>query len=333
MKKLSRDTLRLRSRWLYVNQKNLKFLPSQPIPLPFSCGYNIKDYEVYADQREDILHLFAVPNNEFDKQKSIQIYPPYCQQDSINHESIGNIELKIWVVNSERDRQIAQSIISRTHYLSSTTRGLFVGCHIVDKDKELVIRELTKNRKLNNTYDSPAWTNPLGRMIGCAVLDKLMFGNPLGRDEFADNELGSQWRERIKQKKLTRKEVVDQLGLVWASRFAVDEPYIGLRANGFDRSIGTVIACHLQEIAANYYLPPARRIEVIRTVKKKRAEELTKTTEPKSDFLTLAGYKIVRNHVYSRPLSIPGSEGFSYPADPKDKNRITYRKVYYYFEL
>lgn len=328
MEKLSKDTLRLRSRWLYVNQENLEFLPSRPIPLPFGCGYKIKDYELYADLRESILHLFAVPNNEFDKEKFIQIYPPYCQQDYIHHENLGNIELKIWVVNSERDRQIAQSIISRTHYLSSTRRGLVVGCKIVNKNQELAIRKLTENRKLNNTYDSPAWTNPTGRMIGCAVLDKLMFGNPHGRDEFADNELGEQWRERI-----NKKDVVDQLGLVWASRFAVDKPYIGLRASGFDRSIGTVIACHLKEIAANYYLPAARRIEVIRTVNKKYAEELTRTTEPKSDFLTLAGYKIARNHVYSRPISIPDSEGFSYPADPKDKNRITYRKVYYYVEL
>lgn len=333
MEKLSKDKLKLRSRWLYINQENLGIPLSRPIPLPFNCGYNIENYELYAKQDEDSLQLFAAPNGKSEEVDRIQIYPPYCKQTYICHKEIGKVELQILVVNSEQDRQISQSIISRTHYLSSTTRGLFVGCKIVDKKKELAIRKLTKERKLNNAYDSPAWTNPTGRIIGCAVLDKLMFGNPLGRDEFAKKELGKQWRKQVEKKKLTRKDIVDQLGLVWASRFAIDKPYMGLSSKGFNKSIGTIIADHLKEIAANYYLPPARRIEVIRTVDKQRAEELTKKKKPKSDFLTRAGYKIVKNHVYSRPISIPDSEGFSYPANLKDKNRTTYRKVYYYVEL
>lgn len=336
--KIGRDRLRQRKNWLYIRESPFS---ENPLPLSFGCGLDLDKHSLsLAKSGQDVsLHARGTDSNG----KYVQIFPPYQAADRVTHPKLGKIDLDLWVVNRAREKQIAQAIIDRTHYLKPVHSGIFLGVRFKDTSMEKQLRKSASSRRnSNNRFVSSAWTNPEGQMIGCATLGTLLFGVPHGRNAFAESILGADWIEQLKASEkarrqeereprpgeLTRSRVVRKLGLAWGSRFALEIPYVGL-------GIGTVLAKHLKKVASHYRLPPAQWIEVIRTVKKEKAQKLVDEETADDDFLTRAGYTIAKEHIrYARPKwkAMP-KEGHLIPPDATDAESSTYRKLYYYAEI
>jgi hypothetical protein len=126
-----------------------------------------------------------------------QIHPPYSVVERMSLKG-KSTRIRFWVVLSDLDRLRARQLIEREHYLMPTNRGLFLVCGI------------EKNGSRTGH-----------KIIGVAVLDTLMHGNPkLGRSQFATEALGSDaWLN------WPRNKIVGKLRLAWASRFAVHSDY------------------------------------------------------------------------------------------------------------
>jgi len=338
MKLVDSSDLRLYQNWLHHAGNDLD-LSSNPIPLPFGSNLSLENHNVYFHNTQEDLEVWA---NEKSGEQKVRLYPPYAAIDVINHPDLGDIELSIFCINAEADRQILQSIIARMHYLSASARGLLLGCRFqsTDDQKNLLQAAQEKQTMVDERYRSSAWTDPMGRVIGGATLDALTFGVPKGRDAFAGDILGNpSWREDLaraekerreedreaKEGELTRSGLVKQLRLAWASRFALDAPYTGL-------GIGSLLAKHLKIVAAKYRIPYAERIEVIRTVERERAEELLDESSDSNDFLTMAGYEPVLS-MYSRPKwMLDPDTGLNLPPAKQADNPV-YEKIYYLAEL
>jgi len=227
------------------------------VTIPFGFGLKRKECVVEITSNDRVHKVTAALKS--DRTKIAQLHPAYSATERLNVK--GKLaKLRVWVVLSDLDRLRGRQLIEREHYLMPTGRGLFLACGIEE-----------------DSAKTP-------RIIGVAVLDTLVHGNPyIGRSHFATEVIGSRaWM------KWPRDKIVDKLGLSWASRFAVHSSFHGF-------GIGTLLARHLKTVARNFRLPPADFIEVITTVRK--------TKEPSQrDFLVEAGYTRVDTPLKSSPL-------------------------------
>ncbi|WP_227376261.1 hypothetical protein [Haladaptatus halobius] len=329
MDDLDSESLQLRRNWLYLD-KPPDYVTRNPLPLPFGCGFDVSKHRAFTKKTDDGFKLIASTDREIEgttSENKVELYPPYSSAGVVNVESIGELELKFWCLNADRDRQIGEAIIRRMHYLSSIPNGLYIGCRFKNEKDQMKLRKKSRKEReiVSNRFQSSGWTDSPGRLIGCAVLSELLFGVPKGRDQFAGKVLqNNDWREDLKDgNKLDRKKILDKLRLAWGSRFAIDDPYIGYQ-------IGTELANHMKEVAANHRLPPAERIEVIRTVEREKAEDLVGGNT--NDFLTNAGFDILHKK-YSRPKwKIDNKTGLGMPPDQQDNTGV-FEKLYYYTEV
>lgn len=346
MRELDPENIKRRENWLIFTENRPAALECDGVVLPFGCGFDPGEHTTYLDTDNDEPRILASESEE--PEDAVQLYPPYHATETIDSNEFGEINIEIFTINRESNRQISQSLISRLHYLSSVPNGLYIGCRFKDTQMQKQIREQRKKEfDQDPKFESIGWSEPLGRVIGCATVDDLLFGIPRGRDKFAANILDNpNWREDLKQAEkerrkqdreprpdeLTRSKLVRKLKLAWGSRFAVDDPYQ-------DLGIGTVLAEHMKPIAANYRLPSADRIEVIRREKKGKVNELCDENHPRTDFLLNAGYDIVEEAIrYSQPRwklkngkRIPPS--LLEESDQNEEYERVYRKVYYYDEI
>jgi GNAT superfamily N-acetyltransferase len=254
-----------------------------------------------------------------------QILPPYRWTGTIPTREHGDVEVDVWQVTSDDDRARAMQIILRSHYLSVPTHGTIVGCRFTEPAKQELIRA-GKRRSTPQDLWSEAWREEPGQMVGCAVLDTLWHSQPTGRKRIAEHvgrdDLLSEWETISPEGKkglISRRRVLKELGIGYASRFAVDAPYRGL-------TLGSLLAGHLVKVGAHHRVPQSAFIEVITTLPTDEAMRLLRPESARSDFLQRAGYTQVKALLPSRRLLQP---------DPATGNKEVLRsakKLYYYIE-
>lgn len=338
MRKITSDQASLRNkRWLRIEPKEGQISEENYFPLPFGHGLDLSQHKVFLENNKQV-HAGG-------KSPEASLYPPFSEKTSLTHHELGEVPLHFWVVNQDMVKQQALSLIGRTHYLTAPLYGLILGCCFEDAQQENELKKLAEKDGLRpdrKEIESPVWTNPPGRMIGCAVLAELLFGIPKGRDHFADDVLGSDWRTDLleaeqrrneqdrepREDEPTRRRVVRKLGLTWASRFAVEKPFTGY--GKFEEGIGTLLARVLKEVAKNHTLPTAERIEVIRTVTSSKAERIL--NGEREDFLTKADYEPLEAN-YSRPQWQPNFDTGQNTPPELISDSETYQKLYYCAEL
>jgi len=269
-----------------------RFLSFQPdglsVVLPFGVGVQRGFCSFESSGAAKNPRVVARSNT--DSKLSIQIYPPYSVVERMTLKG-KSVKVRIWVVLSDLDRLRARQLIEREHYLMPTSRGLFLVCGIENDEARL---------------------GP--KIIGVAVLDALMHGNPkLGHSQFATDTLGTDaWLN------WPRNKIVEKLKLAWASRFAVHSDYQGC-------GIGTRLASHLKAVAREFRMPPANFIEVITTERKltgKKGEEAAS----QGNFLVQAGYVRMDTPLKSTPLRLLNLKtGYMDP--------VSARKYYYYADI
>ena len=312
-------------RFLYYQKADPEFsseinLPN-PIPIPFGSVRQTLGYKFFVRLGNlDRYELFAVAKN--DAKGEIQILPEFRSVGKINTKKFGDIEVEIRELINDIDRRRAMQLIMRAHYLNPPLKGLFIGCWMTNPEQAKQVRAKESARKQGSWSD--AWTEPInkaGHMVGCAVLDTLYQGLPNGRktiikQEKLTNILDSSdgWIEKKGEE--LRPTIVNLLGIAWASRFVVDEPYQGLQ-------LGTLLAKKLVEVAYLHRVPRAKFIEVITTEATQKAKERLK--HPETSFLGRAGYTLDQHEMSSRMMLVPDENG----------NRIKFesgRKLYYFIE-
>lgn len=273
------------------------------ITLPYGSVVNIADFQLQARRKDGHLDLIAVHRTH--PRYSIQLYPAYSAKATVWIDTIGKVELSVRQLTKVSERVRAMQLIMRSHYLSAPLHGMLLGCWFAKKDEQKAVRLKAKSDLVHEDW-SDSWNEPLGSMVGCAVLDTLYHGNPLGR-EFIAQQIGVKW-DRTK-----RKEMLTELNVAWASRFAVDAPYRGI-------GIGTELARHMLELAYKHRVPRADFVEVITTETKNRAT--SRFEQDTQSFLTAAGYHLVPNSYRSRRLLVPDDDGVS--VAPANSKRLYY---------
>jgi GNAT superfamily N-acetyltransferase len=245
----------------------------------------------------------------------VQILPAFKRTDAISVRGHGRIMFEVWEVNGDVDRIKAIQLISRSHYLSAPVSGLILGCRFVNADEQ---QQVLSQAKVSERPDpwSEAWYEKSGGMVACAMIGTLYHGNPRGRKHIAEEEkianlTKGQWHKK------NRKEIISQLGVLWASRFAVDAPYRGL-------GLGSLLAARLVNVCLKHHVPQARYIEVVTTLPTDKAKALLKEESKERDFLVSAGYTRV-------PELLPSRRQLR--ADPETGERVEFvsaKKLYYY---
>lgn len=204
------------------------------IPLPFGIRVDMKT-EVTVDRRRGLLSRVVVPG-----MSGLVVYPPYRSETRL--PSVGNVTVEL-VHEYVRKYEITR-LLSSLHYRRAAATGLLLGAYVS------------------------------GQLVGCAVVSRLRFGNPIRR------------REYFAKKGIRNKEKVAELPIAWVRRFATVPKFRG-------KGIGTLLARHVALAVPDYFRPKPEHVEVItsRTIEEMDAEG----PSYKRDFLARAGYELVGN--------------------------------------
>jgi hypothetical protein len=192
--------------------------------------------------------------------RACHLYPTYDRMIDYGGE-----QLRIWVASTDADVDRAMSLIQKDHPEPPRRRGTFI-CMA----------------RVADETSAP--------LIGAAILDGFVHGNPLERDVLARHVLGDDWLERLRTGELSRGEVVYRLGLVCGTRFSV-------RGDRQRRGLGDILANHSAIVASCWRWPPADNVEVVRWMPGTKLAELLRG---KADFLTRAGYTPVPSSHWTR---------------------------------
>jgi hypothetical protein len=177
----------------------------------------------------------------------------------------GDEKLRVWVASADADVDRAIALIRQEHPEPPRRRGTFICMASAGDDTSATL-------------------------IGAAVLDGLVHGNPIDRDVLARPVLGDDWLDRLRARELSRGEIVYRLGLVCGTRFAV-------RRDRQGEGLGDILAHQSAIVAACWRWPPADNVEVVRWMPGTRLAEVL---GGKSDFLTRAGYTPVPSSHWTR---------------------------------
>jgi hypothetical protein len=134
------------------------------------------------------------------------VLPAYEATELVKLGKGRSVRLRLWGVVKETEEQYAKSLVRRVHYLDGRMRGMMLVCSF-DSHKE---QELVRTKRATDVDErwSPAWSDPPGRIVACAVLDRLLHGLPLGRVRIppdVDTRTGSM-RTRAKRSGAQRRE-------------------------------------------------------------------------------------------------------------------------------
>jgi hypothetical protein len=291
------DNVRIRRRQLWFAIGNSD--ETQTIRLPFGSGITVGDYRFAKKILSTSNYQIQARRNADEKSGRYTIlFPGYEARDFIKDPDTGSkISIRLWVVDSERDRLAPRQVIERVHYLADSGRGMFLGCSFSDREEQLNLRKgAQKNR--NRDPEDISWMLALGGVVGCGVIDTLWHGNPISGRALIAEELklkGNKW------KNWSRRDVIEHMRVAWGSRFAIDMPYQGL-------GLGTVIAKHLKRVARLYHAPSADFLEVITTTAKGQP------SKTRHDFLQRAGYTQLPTDLKSGSLMVMDKDtGYTIP--------------------
>jgi hypothetical protein len=244
-------------------------LPAK-ILLSRGCGFRPKLHRIYLAKGRG-LKLVTKVGNEI-----VQLYPRYEARKTLIFQGRKMI-LKFYPVQKATEWNEGQKILRKSHYMMGVNKGMMLVCRFERTSDEKFFLECSGAKKN---------TTRVGKIVGCAVIDSLYYGNPIGREEFAIDQLGKNWRTRF-----SRSEAVKLLQLGWVSRFALKQEYI-------KAGIGKLLARQVIRVAKGHRLPVTKKIEVIRTVTKQRASQLLSGNQ--KDFLIRAGFKLSQRSSKSR---------------------------------
>lgn len=279
------------------------------VRLPFGAGINAQDYRFRRQQVGRTWEIRAYPKGQSSGHYTI-LAPSYYAHHWIKDPQTGSkLGLKLWTVQSDLDHLASRQVIQRVHYLSDSGRGMILACAFEDPDAQVAVRKRAQRPPISVKRLDPSWLLPAGGIIGCAVLDTLLHGNPIaGRSEIAS---ALHWPKTWTG--WSRSEIVRKMRVAWGSRFAVDRPYQAL-------GIGTVLAKHLKKVARRYRAPSADFLEVITT--RSKDDEASE----KRDSLIQAGYVRMFDKMESNSMMVMNlSTGYREP-----KSAVKY---YYFADL
>jgi hypothetical protein len=311
------EDVSLFGRRLFWNARKGEVESAGSIQLPFGAINKVGNLRFDLDGRDSEIRSLVVsrpPNGDH-----VILYPIPTFVRELSTAGFGRFKVNVFVITAHHERSQALQVIERCHYLEPPLRGMIVACKFIDQNTQ---REIRKKARATDFIDpwSEAWHDKPGGIVGCAVLDTLYHGNPLGRREIPEiskTDLRSLLRtvgaEELIWSQISRVKLLERFRISWASRFAVDAPYRGL-------GLSTLMAELLLVIAQRNRYPPAKYVEVVTTVKK---EDLSERGGPK-DFLIRAGYTLTSQTRPSDPI-------YSYDAETGSRlTRSTAKKLYYY---
>jgi GNAT superfamily N-acetyltransferase len=193
----------------------------------------------------------------------------------------GSPSIRIELAMTPADREVAGAIIKRGHYLGASRRGMILLARI---DKAPFVRHRWK-----------AWWGALepkvrcqsgGRLasivdqndgvVGALQIERFWHGDPDGRSEIRKWAGLRPMTPKARSRPGHRRRVVQQLGLYWISRVAVEAPFRNL-------GVGSLLCDAAREVIADRILPAGKHVELIRQVPIAKFDEIRRG---KSDFLT-----------------------------------------------
>lgn len=174
-----------------------------------------------------------------------------------------------WKDQSSQDVDAARALIDRLHYQDGKVEGEFIVGFADGRE----VQEVAPNFV-------PNWTSGDLWLVGAAVLKRGMtHGNPKGRRDLAEKRFPG-----LKLEKLSRDEIVHQMGLAWISRVAVETDLQGY-------GIGRCLANECRKKAASL-VPGSQYVEVMTSQRLQDAQRLLKTENSGSDFLQAVGFRL-----------------------------------------
>jgi len=279
--------------------------------LPIGSGLKLLKHDVYIKNGTEI---WACPKGQDPQNFGSCIFPHYSAQESLKVEGAGELTLRLRTINNELEWHSAQEIVRRTHYLRPAQRGMQLVIELSRTDVKGELRKSIENLSVESVDRNLKTDEAL--VIGCAVLDTLSFGNPLGRKNLSAYSKVP--------RETPRGKYADELNIAWLSRIALEKGFSGF-------GLGSLLVKHAKRVASQYRIPKAINMEVIRTVSVSRLNELK---SGKEDFLLKEGFNFdSENNQYAPPKRILDKDGFLTPSNLVDGfGGEANRKVYYYAE-
>jgi GNAT superfamily N-acetyltransferase len=212
-----------------------------------------------------------------------QVLPPFTR--TIHSMRRGDPSIRIEMAIAYSDREVAAAIIKRGHYLGASHRGVMLLARI---DNNLFVR---RHRKERWGALKPRARSELGGLasivdrndgiVGALQIERFWHGDPDGRFEIRRRAGLRPMTPKARSRPGHRRRVVEQLGLYWISRVAVETPF---RNTG----IGSILCDAAREVIAKRMLPAGKHVELIRQMPIAKFNEIR---QGKGDFLT--GYSAV----------------------------------------
>ncbi|MDD9943432.1 MAG: hypothetical protein OXU20_20500 [Myxococcales bacterium] len=259
--------------------------------------------------------------------------------------------MNLWVVTRHDEARQARELIGRTHYVEGRVRGMLLVAAFASPHDQDFVREYVARKKdidlngLEATPESWMWLRPAGGIIAAATMSTLYHGFPRGREQLCEQvnaeRLIAELHRREERFRFDpsgeppRREFLRKLGLAWASRFAVEAPYQTV-------GVGKVLAETAAKVAGERYLPPAKHLEVLRraelarealaTLGYSRQQVVENPTEnvvlrwfrKRGDFLTRAGYGLLRSDPVAPVWRVDPGTGFAGPPGGKAQAFLLY---------
>ncbi|WP_373235260.1 hypothetical protein, partial [Mycobacterium marinum] len=129
-------------------------------------------------------------------------------------------KLEIAIPAYGKDLFQAQALLRRSHPRGAPFAGIVVTARFANTAEQENVRCASAKRMPQADPWSPAWGEAGGSIVGAITVSRLFHGAPNGRKAIAE-ALGIE----LPTGEDARKKTVEQLGLVWVSRVAVDAPY------------------------------------------------------------------------------------------------------------
>jgi hypothetical protein len=226
------EDVSLFGRRLFWNARKGEVESAGSIQLPFGAINKVGNLRFDLDGPDSEIRRLVVsrpPNGDH-----VILYPIPTFVRELSTAGFGRFKVNVFVITAHHERSQALQVIERCHYLEPPLRGMIVACKFVDQNTQ---REIRKKARATDFIDpwSEAWHDKPGGIVGCAVLDTLYHGNPLGRREIPEisktdlrSLLRSAGADELIWSQISRVKLLERFRISWASRFAVDAPYRGL---------------------------------------------------------------------------------------------------------
>jgi hypothetical protein len=207
------------------------------------------------------------------------VLPPFTR--TIHPMRRGSPSIRIEMAITCADREVAGAIVKRGHYLGASRRGA------------MLLARIDSNQFVHHHWEE--WWGALGPrarsqlggrlasivdrndgIVGALQIERFWHGDPDGRFEIRKRAGLRPMTPKARSRPGHRRRVVEQLGLYWISRVAVEAPF---RSFG----IGSILCDAAREVIANRMVPPGKHVELIRQMPIAKFNQIR---QGKGDFLT-----------------------------------------------